>query len=61
MKAQFGWTVIRRDDAPGGFHVYKRKSPADEAHYAADLAPFTFSTRKEANEQGKLGNFAYKY
>jgi hypothetical protein len=57
--APYGWTVIRRDSASCGFFTYKRDCPADAAHYAADLAPFTFPTRAEAIAQGKLGNFAY--
>jgi hypothetical protein len=58
--AFFGWTVIRRDSEQCGFYVYKRHCPADEEHFAADLAPFTHNTRGEAIAQGKLGNYAYK-
>lgn len=58
--APFGWTVIRRDSAKCGFFVYKADGPRDEAHFTADLAPFTFPTKGEATTQGKLGNFAYK-
>lgn len=57
---EYGWTVIRRDSATCGFHVYKRDCPADYDHYAADLAPFTFPTKAEAIAQGRLGNYAYK-
>lgn len=59
-KAEFGWTVIRRDEAPCGFHVYKRTSPADQAHFTADLAPFTHDTYKLAKEAGQRGEFAYR-
>lgn len=59
-KAKFGWTVIRKDSAKQGFIVYKRDTPADAAHFAADLAPFTFPTHVEATRQGTLGNYAYK-
>lgn len=58
--APFGWTVIRKDSARCGFHVYKRTVPADHDHFAADLAPFTHKTRREAIAQGRLGNYAYK-
>jgi hypothetical protein len=60
MHAPFGWTVIRRDSSPCGFITYKRDCPADQAHYAADLAPFTHTTRQEAIEAGKRGEYAYK-
>ena len=53
-KARFGWTVIRRDEAPCGFHVYKRTSPADEAHFTADLAPFTHTTARQAHQAGTI-------
>ena len=56
-QAPFGWTVIRRDSEPRGFFVYKREVPG---HYAADLAPFTFSTYAEAVASGLRGEFAYK-
>ncbi len=58
--APFGFTVIRRDSAKCGFYVYQRDAPPDSAHFAADLAPFTFPTARDAIDQGKLGNFAYK-
>lgn len=58
--APFGWTVIRRDTAKCGFVTYKRDCPADAAHFTADLAPFTFPTRAEAMEQGRIGNYAYR-
>jgi hypothetical protein len=57
--APFGWTVCRR----GGTDkiiVYKRDTPADAEHYAEDLAPFTFPTKREAVESGKQGHYAYK-
>jgi hypothetical protein len=60
IHAPFGWTVIRRDSAACGFFVYKRDCPADAAHHAADLAPFTHPTKAAAIAQGKLGNVAYK-
>ena len=60
MLAPFGWTVIARWTNRCGYHVYKRDCPADAAHYAADLAPFTHTTRKAAVEAGKRGEFAYK-
>lgn len=60
MHAPFGWTVIRRDTAPCGFHVYKRGCPADKEHFAADLAPFTHTTRKLAVQAGERGEFAYQ-
>jgi hypothetical protein len=56
----FGYTVIRRDSAKCGFFVYKRTTPADAAHFAADLAPFTHPTKRAAIQAGKAGNFAYK-
>jgi hypothetical protein len=56
----FGWTVIRRDNVPCGFFVYKRDCPADAAHHAADLAPFTHTTRQLAVQAGERGEFAYK-
>jgi len=63
--APFGWTVIALG---GGSHdvsqdrviTYKRDCPADKAHYAADLAPFTYPTRREAMAAGKGGHYAYK-
>jgi hypothetical protein len=60
ISAPYGWTVIRRDEAACGFITYKRDCPADAAHFAADLAPFTHPTRAQAIEAGKLGNYAYK-
>jgi hypothetical protein len=57
--APFGWTVCRK----GGTDkiiVYKRDTPADAEHFAADLAPFTFPTKREAVESGKQGHYAYK-
>jgi hypothetical protein len=59
-KVSFGYTVIRRDSAKCGFFIYKRSNPADEAHYAADLAPFTFATKAEAKASGESGVFAYR-
>lgn len=61
--APFGWTVIRDMNAPresGKFKVYKRDRPADEANYAADLAPFTHTSEAKARAAGKRGEFAYK-
>jgi hypothetical protein len=63
-QAPFGWTVVRQANDPFGTHrpffVYKRDCPADAAHYAADLAPFTHSTYQLAVEAGKRGEYAYK-
>ncbi len=59
VQAPFGWTVARK----GGTDtivVYKRDCPADKEHFAADLAPFTHTTRKLAVEAGKRGEYAYK-
>ena len=61
MSAPFGWTVIRRDSAKCGFVTYKRDCPADAAHFAADLAPFTHPTQHEAQQAGLRGEFAYRY
>lgn len=58
-KQPYGWTAIRRD-SKRGFHVYKRDCPADAAHHAADLAPFTHKTRAAAVAAAKAGSFAYK-
>ena len=52
---KFGWTVIRRDEAKGGFFVYKRDSEPPD-----DLVPFTFASKSEATAQGEQGIFAYK-
>ena len=63
MKAPFGWTVIRDPSdyhMTGMFVVYKRDCPADAAHHAADLAPFTHTTRALATAAGKRGEYAYK-
>lgn len=60
MKAPYGWTVVRKDSAKGGFHVYKRDCPATKEHFAADLAPFTHSTQGAATKAGEAGNYAYK-
>lgn len=59
-KADFGWTVIARSYTEKGFHVYKRDCPADAAHLAADLAPFTHPTKAEAVAAGERGEYAYK-
>lgn len=61
---RLGWTVVRTNSVNGreakcGFKVYKRDCPADEAHFAADLAPFTHKSKKLAREAGKAGHFAY--
>lgn len=60
--APFGWTVVKNNQnhRSKAFLVYKRDCPPDAAHFAADLAPFTFPTKAEAIRQGKLGNYAYK-
>ena len=58
MKAPFGWTVFRA--GTGEILVYKRDCPADAEHFAADLAPFTFQTREQAEEAGRQGYYAYK-
>lgn len=63
MKAPFGWTVVRDMRAPvdsGRFKVYKRDCPADKEHFAADLAPFTHDTARQAREAGQRGEYAYK-
>jgi hypothetical protein len=55
-KAPYGWTVVAR----GGDRkviVYKRDCPATAAHFAADLAPFTHDTKREAVAAGKRGEF----
>lgn len=59
MKAPYGWTVVRK----GGTNTvitYKRDCPADAAHFAADLAPFTHPTKALAVAAGKRGEYAYK-
>ncbi len=58
-KAQFGWTVVLRPGTQKPF-VYKRDCPADAAHFAADLAPFTHPTEAAAVAAGRLGDYAYK-
>ena len=60
MKAQFGWTVIRKPGTLDQTIVYKRDCPADTEHFAADLAPFTHHTKYAAVEAGKRGEYAYK-
>jgi len=64
MKAPFGWTVIRRPNLfkPKGcvYLVYKRDTPADAAHWSADLAQYTHATKARAVAAGKRGEFAYK-
>ena len=59
MKAPFGWTVIFQFST-GKVITYKRDCPADAAHFAEDLAPFTFPTKAAAVAEGKKGNYAYK-
>jgi phosphoglycerol transferase MdoB-like AlkP superfamily enzyme len=59
-KAPFGWTVVAKGGDPNKVVAYKRDCPADEAHHAADLAPFTFPTKKEAVTSGANGHYAYK-
>lgn len=56
--AEFGYTVIAQGGDPNRIIVYKRDTPA--TGLAADLAPFTFPTKAEAEEQGRRGNYAYK-
>ena len=67
--APYGWTVVRKHvlksrakDAPEveSFTVYKRDCPADEKHFAADLAAFTYPTRKDAVAAGERGEYAYR-
>lgn len=58
-RAPFGWTVFF-SSARWGIRVYKRDCPADAEHFAADLAPFTFQTREQAEEAGRQGYYAYK-
>lgn len=57
-----GWTVVSCTDSRSrcGFLVYKRDVPADKAHYAADLAPFTHTSEEKARQAGRRGEFAYK-
>jgi hypothetical protein len=60
-KAKFGWTVVRNTDASKRpFKVYERDCPADEKHFAADLAPFTHPTKTAAIAAGDRGEYAYK-
>lgn len=50
-QAPFGWTAIRHlnlDDGVWEARVYKRDCPADDEHFAGDLAYTTRPTRKEA-------------
>jgi len=61
----FGWTVIAKgggqtDSSKDRIYVYKRDVPADEKHHAADLAPFTHSSKAKAVAAGKRGEYAYK-
>jgi hypothetical protein len=63
MKAEFGWTVIRKGGTgipgvPLRIHVYKRDCPA--MGMAADLLPFTHPTKAAAIAAGKRGEYAYK-
>jgi hypothetical protein len=60
MKAPFGWTVVAKGGDPSNIITYKRDCPADAAHHAADLAPFTHPTKAAAVAAGKRGEFAYK-
>ena len=57
MKAPFGWTVVL--SGCGKVIAYKRDCPADAAHHAADLAPFTHPTKVKAVTAGKAGHYAY--
>jgi len=64
-QARFGWTVVARgggrfNSSEDEIYVYKRDCPADEAHHAADLAPFTHSSKAKAIAAGKRGEYAYK-
>jgi hypothetical protein len=61
-RAPFGWTVVRNGDSAARipYRVYLRDCPADAAHNAADLAPFTFATKEAAVAAGKRGEFAYR-
>lgn len=62
MSAPFGWTVVHKPGTPkGAFFVYKRDCPADAAHFAADLAPFTHPTKAAATAAGERGEYAYKH
>ncbi len=56
----FGWTVIAKGGDPKKIHVYKRDVPADAAHFAADLAPFTHPSEAKARAAGARGEYAYK-
>ncbi len=58
MKAPYGWTVVAKGGDPSKIVVYQRDCPA--TGLSADLAPFTFPTKKEATEAGKSGVYAYK-
>lgn len=60
--ALYGWTVVRsrvQHKTKRAFFVYKRDCPADAAHHAADLAPFTHTSKAKAVAAGKAGHFAY--
>ena len=60
---KLGWTVIRNTAFNGTgcvFKVYKREVPADKAHFADDLAPFTHTSESKARAAGQRGEFAYK-
>ena len=68
-KAPFGWTVVRNPNSTFNgkpstgtrpYYVYQRDCPADAAHHAEDLAPFTHDTQAKAIAAGKAGNYAYK-
>jgi len=52
MKAEFGWTVVRRRD--GKVVVYKRDCDVNGV-WTQDLVPYTFPTRREAKEAAKKG------
>lgn len=64
-RAPFGWTVVKNGIGEPGrphcpFKVYKRDCPATAEHFAADLAPFTHTSRRAARAAGKVGNYAYR-
>ena len=59
MLAPFGWTVICEPWNRAGYRVYKRDCPA--TGLAQDLAPYTFTTKKQAIASGKNKHYAYSW
>lgn len=58
MKAPYGWTTYWRN---GKCRFYKRDCPVTQEYFAADLAPYTFPTRREAQAHAQLGIGAYQW